>query len=119
MSGERCWLRHSSTPRAILETPSGSSTSKGEVVVQAINRVTTSADLAAARAECDAWREYYARRVYRLLQVDKIRGRARVYHFAHERRLRGFTRTLTKEVQSEMDKGEQLVRDERATQGRD
>ena len=85
-----------------------------EVVVQAVNRATSAAGLAAANGECDKWREYHARQVYRLLQVNKVRGRARVYHLAHERRLRGFAKTLTNDQQAEMQKGEQLVRDESA-----
>lgn len=90
-----------------------------EVVVQAVNQATNAEDLAAAQAECDAWRDYYARQVYRLLQVDKVRGRGRVYHLAHERRLRGFVKSLAQELQTEMDNGEQLVRDEQKRHERD
>ncbi|MBB2974476.1 hypothetical protein FHX49_000017 [Microbacterium endophyticum] len=89
-----------------------------ERVVQAVNRSTSTSDLDVARVECDVWREHHARQLYRLLQVDKVRGRARVYHLAHERCLRSMTKKLTKDLQLEMEKGEQIVRAESSKEDR-
>ncbi|MXS73687.1 hypothetical protein CSIV_12455 [Microbacterium sp. CSI-V] len=81
-----------------------------DVVVRMVNAAGTPQDLEEAMKECDAFRDFYARQVYLRLQVEKMRGRARIYHLAHVRRLRHLARSLTDDLQREMITGEKLAR---------
>jgi cell division protein ZapA (FtsZ GTPase activity inhibitor) len=80
-----------------------------EVVVTTVNAAHEAQDLVNALRECATWREYHARQIYRLLQVDKVKGRARVYRLAHVYRLHHFAKTLDRALAREMLSGDQLV----------
>ena len=79
-------------------------------VVRAVNEASGPAELKAALRECDAFRDFYVGQIARLLQVDRMRGRARIYHLAQVRRLRDFAKSLAVALQHQMDEGDKLVR---------
>jgi hypothetical protein len=81
-----------------------------EVVVRAVNGSDGPADLRAAQRECDGFRDFYVGQIARLLQVDRMRGRARIYHLAQVRRLRRFAKSLAGALQEQMDEGGRIVR---------
>ncbi|MGU3358665.1 hypothetical protein ACLBWJ_15530 [Microbacterium sp. M4A5_1d] len=80
-----------------------------DIVVKSLNGATRAEDLAAAADACAVWREYHARQVYRLFQIDKIQGRARIYRIAHVRRLRHLARSLDKALVNSMKEADRLV----------
>lgn len=81
-------------------------------VVESVNEASGRADLEAALRECANLREHHAGQIYRLLQVEKVRGRARTFHLAHVLRLRHFAKTLTNALQAEIDRGMERVNSE-------
>ncbi|WJM15521.1 hypothetical protein [Microbacterium arborescens] len=81
-----------------------------DIVVKGVNGATHAEGLASASDACAVWREYHARQVYRLFQIDKIQGRARIYRIAHVRRLRHLARSLDKALTESMKDGDRLVR---------
>lgn len=80
-----------------------------DIVVKSVNGVTRAEDLEAAADACAVWREYHARQVYRLFQIDKIQGRARIYRIAHVRRLRHLARSLDEALVESMKEADRLV----------
>lgn len=80
-----------------------------EIVVKDVNSARTEQDLAKALRDCDVWREHHARQVYRLFQIDKVQGRARVYRLAHVWRLRRFAKQLDDALVQAMRDGHDLV----------
>jgi hypothetical protein len=81
------------------------------VVVHALNAASNRRTLTIAKKESDTLRKYHSGQVFRLLQVDKIRSTARIYHLAHVLRLRHFAKSLSVALNEDMAMGEKLVKD--------
>ncbi|KJL37846.1 hypothetical protein RR49_00909 [Microbacterium ginsengisoli] len=90
-----------------------------DIVIQRVNGASTAADLNAAIEECETLREHSAVQIYRLLQVAKVKGRARIYRLAHVRRLHHFAETLDAALTREIATGESIARDAETRHARD
>jgi len=85
-------------------------------LVNAVNAATVQADISdairgleAANVICDDLRSYYARQVYRHLQIEKVAGSARVFQLAHIRKVRTFAKKVTAMQYADIDKAQELV----------
>lgn len=67
--------------------------------------------LEAAQIMSEDLRSYYARQVYRHLQIEKVTGDTRLFQLAHMRGLRKFCKKLTEMHREQAAEGQKLIED--------
>lgn len=84
-----------------------------ELVVKAANAASDLAGLENAMREAERLRGDFGPQIYRVLQLEKVKGSWRMYQLAHVRGIRRLARQISSATATEIERGEELIKAQR------